>query len=101
MLVILVLSGASAWFAVGISGVGWLASLEFRPYHEDKEDRLDILVRLTTSLACFTAGLMEAGALTGDEIWLAVILNAVGLGTVLALAYSIGPEKLRRGAIKW
>ena len=69
-----------------------------RPYHEDDKDTLDILVRMTISFTYLAGDLMEASALTGDEIWLEVTLNAVGLSTVLALAFSIGPDKFRRGA---
>ena len=43
---------------------------------------------------------MEASFFSGDEILLEVTLNAVGLGTVLALAFSIGPDKLLRGMVK-
>ena len=43
---------------------------------------------------------MEASVFSGDELWLEVTLNAVGLGTVLAPAFSIGPDKLLRGMFK-
>ena len=63
-LAILVLSKASAWFAVSVTGIGLLASFICRPYQAD-EDKLDILVRLTMSSTCLAGGLMEASAVTG------------------------------------
>ena len=71
-----------------------------RPYHKDEEDGLDIFVWMTTFLACLASGFLEASVFSGDKLWLAVILNTVGLGTVLAISISIGPDKLRRGTIK-
>ena len=98
-LAILVLSWGSACFAVGATVVGWLGSLLCRPYLEDEEDTLDIMVRMTMSLTCLAGGFMEASALTSDEILFAVILNTVGLDTVLALAYSIGPNKRKQSLV--
>ena len=99
-LAVLVHAGASSWLAVGVAGVCWLASLCCHPYWSRAEDLLDGMTRMTTFLTCLAAALVEAEVLEGDEVWLAAILNTVGIGTLLALVIFIGPLRLMRGAIK-
>ncbi|GMI04758.1 hypothetical protein TrVE_jg9390, partial [Triparma verrucosa] len=44
--------------------------------------------------------LIESGTVKGDEIWLAVVLNVVGVAAIVALIVAIGPDRLLRGASK-
>ena len=99
-LAVLVHTGASSWCAVTVAGGCWLASLWCQPYWARAEDLLDGMVRMTTFLTCLAAALVESKVVKGDEVWLAVILNTVGITTLLALVISIGPLRLLRGAIK-
>ena len=52
------------------------------------------------TFTCFAAALLEAGAVSGREIWLAILLNVVSMVAVIALIAAIGPKRLFSGAIK-
>ncbi|GMI01496.1 hypothetical protein TrLO_g4938 [Triparma laevis f. longispina] len=68
LLASIVLVQAPSWFAVGVSGAGWLASALCIPYWDNVEDRIDILAKLTTFATCLGAALIEEGILVADEI---------------------------------
>ncbi|GMH50165.1 hypothetical protein TrVE_jg694 [Triparma verrucosa] len=100
-LAIMVYTGALSWFAVGVAATGWLASLGCRPYWNVAEDRLDIMVRLTTTLTCLGAGLYEDGIVAEDETWLEWVLNTISFATLIALIAFIGPKRLVKDAWDW
>ena len=100
-LAILVHIGAPSSLAAAVAGLCWLSSLCCRPHWSMAEDSLDIFARLTMALTCLAACLIEAGAVSGSEVWLAVALNGAGGATLMALAVAVGPVRLVRGAVKW
>lgn len=66
LLAIVIILELSSWWATGIAGAGFLASVVCTPYWEDKEDR--IFCRLATFVCCGGAVLIETGRASGDEV---------------------------------
>ncbi|GMH91020.1 hypothetical protein TL16_g11937 [Triparma laevis f. inornata] len=91
----------SPWIACATAGVGRIGCILARPYWSSEEVRADIIGRTATLLTVVAAAFIEYNELTGDELWLEILLNGSVLFTVLVLIKEIGPVRVVRSVRKF
>ena len=59
-----------------------------------QDDYTDILARTTTLITVLAAGFIQDAYLSGEELWVAIVLNFSAIFTFAVLIIQIGPKRL-------